>query len=104
MGGALELGGQLLQYHALAITPCSTYLATGASDFRVAVWHLGLGSMPWIGRVHSGPVRAVAFNTNGSRLVSGGDDKSLLYWDMDKSLAQAAGVVSYTWTAPSLGE
>jgi|LakMenEpi03Aug12_release.lakeMendotaPanAssembly.Ray.scaffolds.fasta_scaffold234325_2 WD40 repeat protein len=33
---------------------------------------------------HSAPVKSVAFNTDGSMLVSSGDDKLVKIWNVEK--------------------
>ena len=33
---------------------------------------------------HSGPVKSIAFNSDGSLLVSAGDDKFVKMWDVEK--------------------
>lgn len=53
---------------------------------------------------HTGPVRAIAFAADGSRLLSGGDDRSLRLWDLSRPAEPSAtlGDTAATVTALAL--
>ena len=54
-------------------------LAAGSSDDLVTLWH---GTQPKQLRGHTGRVLAVALSADGTRLVSGGEDRTPIVWDV----------------------
>ncbi|MDM8527440.1 AAA-like domain-containing protein [Anaerolineales bacterium HSG24] len=66
----------------LGFNPTSppTLLASGSDDPEVLVWNINNGISTSL-RGHTDDVRAVAFNSVGTQLISAGDDKSFKIWD-----------------------
>ncbi len=55
---------------------------------------------------HSGPVRGLAFSPAGSRLLSGGGDKTMRWWDVEngRELSRFRGHTSTVWTVALSGD
>ena len=66
----LHNGGS--EVHTIALSPCGTMIAIGGNKGLALYCLVRNISIPV---VHSGTIRSVAFNTKGTHLVSGGDDK-----------------------------
>ncbi|NLF50426.1 MAG: WD40 repeat domain-containing protein, partial [Leptolinea sp.] len=60
------------------------FLASGAADNLIIIWDIASGQKVYVLRGHSGGVRSVVFNNNGSRLASAGGwvDITVKMWDM----------------------
>lgn len=78
---------------ALAFSPDSKLIAAACYDGTVRVWDVKTGAETickdpklaydeWTSRSHKGPVRSIAFSPDGSKIVSGGDDKAVKMWDV----------------------
>lgn len=78
---------------ALAFSPDSKLIAAACYDGTVRIWDVKTGAETickdsklahdeWTARSHNGPVRAIAFSPDGSKIVSGGDDKAVKMWDV----------------------
>jgi WD40 repeat protein len=55
---------------AVAFSPDSTRIASGAQDRVVRMWDAATGRQLWEGKGHAGTISAVAFSGDGRRLVS----------------------------------
>ncbi|SDH47910.1 hypothetical protein [Nitrosomonas sp. Nm132] len=68
--------------YSMAFSPDGNRLITGSKGmFRL--WELRTGQPigePWHG--HEGAIRSIAFSSDGSRIVSGGEDKMLRLWNI----------------------
>lgn len=86
------------QVTALCWNAAGTLLATGSFDGQVRIWTLkGIlspfhdkrqrstnaraGAMRFLMAQHSGPVFALKWNKTGTRIISGGADKSIVLWE-----------------------
>ena len=85
---------------SVTFSPDDQFIASGGADNAVRFWDSdvlspagqlptparscasGPGPWPWGGQGHTAPVTSVAFNTDGTRLVSGSDDMTLRLWDV----------------------
>ncbi|MBL8848700.1 MAG: hypothetical protein JNG89_03410, partial [Planctomycetaceae bacterium] len=56
-------------------------IATAGQDGRVIVWSVADGAQVTDFNEHQGPVRAVAFSTDGRLVATAGDDRRVLVWD-----------------------
>lgn len=63
--------------------PVPVYCATGSQDKTVRVWQPGIGRMVRIIRGHDGPIFAVAYGADGSRLYSAGKEGIVRVIDAD---------------------
>lgn len=74
---------QLQPGHSAAFSPNNQFLAVGSRDqalvFNLKKWN-DYGAFTG----HLGRVTAVAFSADGQRLVTGGEDTTVIVWDMSK--------------------
>jgi RNA polymerase sigma factor (sigma-70 family) len=68
-------------WHAFTFSPDSRTLATGESG-EVRLWDVATLKPIVSFKGHTGDVEALAFSPDGRRLVSSGDDTTLLVWDV----------------------
>jgi hypothetical protein len=66
---------------ALALAPHGDYLATGSDDDRAILWDLKT-QKELHGLANPGGTRAVAFDSEGKKLVTGGRNGSVKVWDV----------------------
>jgi WD40 repeat protein/ABC-type oligopeptide transport system ATPase subunit len=67
---------------SLAFNPTNEMsLAVGSSDHQIYLWDLKKCKSKILGR-HDSWVNSVAFNKDGTRLVSGGQDGTVIVWDV----------------------
>ena len=66
----------------MAFRPDGRCLAAAGQDEVVRVWDAATGELVRKLRGHTGPVRGLAYNTQG-RLASAGDDMAVRLWDAD---------------------
>lgn len=71
---------------ALPPLPCGSTSHQGQRDNTVRRWDATTGRVERTLAGHSGPVSAVAFSSDGRRITSGSDDKTLKMWDVVQSL------------------
>ncbi len=69
--------------HSLAFSPDSKLLALGGEDGVVRVIDPGTGVLVHQLRQHRDTVRTVAFGPRGDRLLSSGQDRSVILWDLE---------------------
>jgi centriolar protein POC1 len=50
----------------------------------VRIWNNNASAACTVMKGHSAPVKSIAFNSDGSLLVSSGDDKFIKIWDIEK--------------------
>ncbi len=67
--------------HCIAISPDSTWFASGSDDRTVKIWDLETGECRATMEGHEGGVRAVAITPDGTRILSGAKDDSLRVWN-----------------------
>jgi WD40 repeat protein len=63
------------------IAPDGRRLASAEIDHCIRTYDLATGQQLSVFRGHTGTIRALAFDSRGARLVSGGIDSRLLVWD-----------------------
>lgn len=63
-------------------TPDEALLAAGNSDGSVRLWQVSNGRLFQSLTGHTGPVRGVAFSSDGSLLATGGDDQTVRLWQV----------------------
>ena len=83
--GKLENRSQLLprerSISAVAISPDGMLVAGGGSDGHLYLFDRRTSRSPSASiRGHAGAINALAFSRDGSRLVSGGDDRTVMLW------------------------
>jgi len=98
----MTLGGQEQIYCALSVHPQGLIMASACSDNTVVVWDLVRGEPAYACSGHAGPVTICAFNSNGSKIVSGDSEGKLIYWDSAESQATLSGVVKAEIDDPDL--
>ena len=67
---------------SIALSPNQTTLAIGTQTGSIALWDLPTNTAIATLSGHVGAVTSLNFNANGNLLVSGGDDFSVLLWDV----------------------
>jgi WD40 repeat protein len=74
----LDTSGEMI--YAIAFSPDSTLLATGARDAKI--WNVSLGRPMSTLSEHTGSILALAFSPDGKRLATAGSDKRVNLWDV----------------------
>lgn len=67
---------------SVAVHPGGAALATASSDARVRLWDLSTRACVQTMGDHSDQVWGLAFNADGTRLASAGDDKSFTVYSI----------------------
>jgi WD40 repeat protein len=76
------LNGDIPASWRAAFSPNGRYLAWAAADGRVGLRDMDTGDTHIWGSRNL-PVKAIAFSPDGKKFVTGGDDNTLLLWDMN---------------------
>ncbi|MDQ2904317.1 MAG: WD40 repeat domain-containing serine/threonine-protein kinase [Chloroflexota bacterium] len=67
--------------NALAWSPDSKRIASGASDGQIHIWNAHTGDRFFTCKGHKGPVYTVAWSLDGKRIASGSRDGTVRIWD-----------------------
>ncbi len=80
--------------HAMAFFPDNRRAATAGADKRVHIWDLDTGRQQaaWIG--HDEKITGLAISADGSRIVTGSDDATVILWDV------ARGEIAHRFPMP----
>jgi WD40 repeat protein len=78
---------------ALAVCPLTKVIAVGGKNGEVRIYGALTGKVLTTLTGHNAPVRAIAFNADGTRIVTGSADKTARLWDAEegKELAVLKG-------------
>ena len=68
----------------MAVNGRGDLIASCSRDNTVRVWSNNASAACTIMKGHSAPVKSIAFNADGTLLVSAGDDKLVKVWDAEK--------------------
>lgn len=79
LGKVLTAGGIILRP---VFSPDGVSLLTCDLDDEARLWNLDNGK--FLALPHQGPVHGAAFSVDGKTLLTGGDDKTLWFWDAKK--------------------
>jgi WD40 repeat protein len=74
--------GHELAVLSVAISPDSSYAATGSRDKSIKLWELSSGREIKSILGHTGSVISIDFSSDGKYLISGSSDKSARIWDV----------------------
>jgi WD40 repeat protein len=79
----------------VACSPTAPLAALGGDDGRVRMWDLGAARPKETAALtaHDGAVKALAFGPTGTTLVSAGQDRKVVWWDV----ARRAQVRAWPW-------
>jgi WD40 repeat protein len=69
-------------YYAVAVRPDGNIIATGSQDTTIRLWNAADGKELKILWGHHGYVEALAFSSDGKKIISWGRDGELLLWDL----------------------
>jgi WD40 repeat protein len=72
---------------------------TAPPPARVLVWEVASGRLRHVFEGHVGPVYAFAFSPDGTRLASGGEDTTILVWDLRGGAVKGSESVEALWKA-----
>ncbi|MEZ6064192.1 MAG: c-type cytochrome domain-containing protein [Planctomycetaceae bacterium] len=81
------LGQPLKEQYSITFSPDGQFIAAGGADNRIRVWRFVSTDKPRINPLvfarfaHEGAVVRIAFTTDGTRLVSLADDRTLKVWE-----------------------
>ena len=67
---------------------CGTQVATGGDDHKVRVWHFESAKMVCEGVGHSRTIMALQFSPDDKQLVSVGEDRCLVEYDLARSTVE----------------
>ncbi len=68
----------------VAVNERGTIIASCGRDSTVRIWTNNASADAKVLKGHSAPCKSVSFNTDGSLLVSSGDDKLVKMWDVEQ--------------------
>jgi WD40 repeat protein len=89
-------------FYEAAFSPDGRRLAVACGDGSTRLWDLGAPDRPPL-RLggHKKGVRCLAFDTNGTRVISGGYDRTVSVWDLYPRGSGAEPLLLYTLTGPA---
>ncbi|MEX0818010.1 MAG: c-type cytochrome domain-containing protein, partial [Pirellulaceae bacterium] len=87
----LDIAGVESPVKAIAVSPDGKWLAMAEENGKVKLFEMSSGNLARSLDGHTGGAMSVAFSTDSSKLVSGGQDKSLRVWNVADG--QAVGSV-----------
>jgi WD40 repeat protein len=78
----LDIAGIESLVKSIAVSPDGKWLATAEENGKLKMFDMSSGSLVRAIDGHAGGATSVAFSTDSSKLVSGGQDKSLRVWNV----------------------
>lgn len=66
----------------LCLNPNGKHLAAGYHDGRIRIWNLNEKKSQFIFNGHDSAISCLSFNSDGTLLVSGSRDTSIIVWDI----------------------
>ncbi|MDA1050235.1 MAG: hypothetical protein O3C40_07115 [Planctomycetota bacterium] len=88
----LDLAGVESPVKSIAVSPDGKWLAMAEESGKLRLFELPTGSLARTIEAHAGGATSVAFSTDSSKLVSGGQDQSLRVWNVVDG--QSAGSIA----------
>jgi WD40 repeat protein len=73
--------GYNIPFTEMALSPCSTKVASGHNDHKVRLWDTQTGVLLQVHEGHTDTVVVMAFSPNGDQISSGSFDKTVRVWD-----------------------
>lgn len=77
--------GHELAVLTVALSPDSSYIATGSKDKSIKLWELNTGREVRSFLGHTMSVTCVTYSSDGKFLISGSNDRSIRVWDVKSS-------------------
>ncbi|MDP5170185.1 MAG: WD40 repeat domain-containing protein [Bacteroidia bacterium] len=81
----------------IAGSPDGAYIATASADHRIGIVDVATWEVVYVSG-HSDEVNTLAFLPNGAGLVSGADDQSLRFWDIQGNLKRTVDLEANIWS------
>jgi len=80
-------------------TPSAMGTVIGFPDGRIASWLVGSNMFPRLFKAHEGAVRAINSVAGRNWLVTGGDDRSIRWWDLHSGQLVRSNILEHPVTA-----
>jgi WD40 repeat protein/serine/threonine protein kinase len=87
----------LSQHTVVTINPARTLLVGGSIDGEVHAWRMDTREEIWRVKEHGGAIGSIAFSPDGSLMVTGGNDRSALFYDVSGLAIAPAAQHSMGW-------